>query len=64
MKPKHINGHYVQFSKERELMSVDGFVVGRRISIRGPRINTAFSTSSKEVRKWKWLRAHLNWMTR
>jgi len=35
MKPLHIKGHYVQFSGERELMSVHGPVVGREVTVTG-----------------------------
>ena len=64
MRPKHINGHYVQFSKEVEVMSVYRMEMGRRITIRGPRTNVSLITSSKDVRQWKWLRDHINEMTR
>lgn len=63
MTPKHINGHYVQFSPEKPVQFVDRVRLGRRVTIRGPKCNDSFTTSSLEVRKWKWLRDHIQWLT-
>lgn len=59
MKPIHVKGHYVQFSKERQMMSVYGPVIGRDVIVSG-KYPMKFQTERRAfVGDMKWLREHI-----